>query len=46
MSLSQYWHIIVWPAMVLVFYVLAWNLLGDALRDHMDPRTGSGMMEH
>lgn len=42
MSLSQYWHIIVWPAMVLVFYVLAWNLLGDALRDHMDPRTGSG----
>lgn len=36
--LDKYWYIIVWPGLVLVFFVLGWNLLGDALRDVLDPR--------
>ena len=42
MSLTHYWHIIVWPALALMFFVLAWNLIGDALRDLLDPRTDTG----
>jgi peptide/nickel transport system permease protein len=37
-SLDQYWYIIVWPGLTLVFFVLGWNLVGDALRDVLDPR--------
>jgi peptide/nickel transport system permease protein len=37
-SLGTYWYIIVWPGLALVFYVLGWNLVGDALRDVLDPR--------
>jgi len=37
-SLAQYWHIVVYPGMAIVLFVLAWNLVGDALRDIMDPR--------
>ncbi len=37
-SLSTYWYIIVWPGLTLVLFVLAWNLVGDALRDVLDPR--------
>lgn len=41
-SLGQHWHIVVYPGMAIVLFVLAWNLLGDALRDVLDPRlTGS-----
>ena len=39
MSLAQYWYIVVWPALALVLFVLAWNLIGDALRDLFDPHT-------
>ena len=42
-SLVQYWYIVVFPGMAIVLFVLAWNLVGDALRDILDPRLrGSG----
>ena len=37
-SLNQYWYIIVWPGLTLVLFVMGWNLVGDALRDVLDPR--------
>jgi len=37
-SLDKYWYIIVWPGATLILFVLGWNLLGDALRDVLDPR--------
>jgi peptide/nickel transport system permease protein len=41
-SLSEHWYIVVYPGMAIVLFVLAWNLVGDALRDILDPRlTGS-----
>lgn len=33
-----YWHTIVIPGGVLLMFVLAWNMLGDAFRDILDPR--------
>lgn len=37
-SLNTYWYIIVWPGLTLVLFVMGWNLVGDALRDVLDPR--------
>jgi peptide/nickel transport system permease protein len=37
-QLTEYWYIVVFPGVVLVLFVLAWNLVGDALRDILDPR--------
>jgi peptide/nickel transport system permease protein len=37
-SLSTYWYIIVWPGLTLVLFVMGWNLVGDAMRDVLDPR--------
>ena len=37
-SLADYWWILVFPGMAIVLFVLAWNLVGDALRDILDPR--------
>ncbi len=37
-SLNEYWYIIVYPGVTLVLFVMGWNLLGDALRDVLDPR--------
>jgi peptide/nickel transport system permease protein len=37
-SLATYWYIVVYPGLALLLFVLGWNLLGDALRDIMDPR--------
>ena len=45
-SLAQHWHIVVIPGLAIVLFVLAWNLVGDALRDILDPRlrgTGGGL---
>ena len=42
-SLVEYWYIVVFPGLAIVLFVLAWNLVGDALRDILDPRLrGSG----
>jgi peptide/nickel transport system permease protein len=38
LSLDQYWYIIVYPGMALLLYGLGWNLVGDALRDILDPK--------
>jgi peptide/nickel transport system permease protein len=37
-ALSTYWYIVVFPGMALLLFALAWSLVGDALRDIMDPR--------
>ncbi|MFZ5879956.1 MAG: ABC transporter permease [Chloroflexota bacterium] len=37
-SLNTYWYIIAWPGFTLVLFVMGWNLIGDALRDVLDPR--------
>jgi peptide/nickel transport system permease protein len=37
-TLSTYWWILVFPGVVLILYVLAWNLVGDAFRDALDPK--------
>lgn len=37
-QLAEYWYIIIYPGVALVLFVLSWNLVGDALRDVLDPR--------
>jgi peptide/nickel transport system permease protein len=34
----KYWYAIVYPGTAMVLFVVAWNLVGDALRDAFDPR--------
>jgi len=38
----EYWYTLVFPAGALVLFVLSWNLVGDALRDILDPRLRHG----
>lgn len=33
-----YWYTVVYPGLAIILFVLAWNLIGDAFRDIMDPR--------
>ena len=33
--------LVVWPGMAIALTVLGFNLLGDALRDILDPTTGA-----
>jgi len=41
-SLATHWYIVLFPGLAIVLFVLSWNLVGDALRDILDPRlTGS-----
>jgi len=37
-SLADHWHIVIYPGVAIVLFVLAWNLVGDVLRDVLDPR--------
>ncbi len=37
-DLATYWYVVVYPALAIVFFVLSWNLIGDAVRDLFDPR--------
>ena len=37
-SPASHWHIVVYPGQAIVLFVLAWNQMGDALRDILDPR--------
>ena len=41
LSLDEHWYIIVFPGMALLLFGLGWNLIGDALRDILDPRLRS-----
>mgnify|MGYP000853086232 FL=1 len=34
----KYWYTVIYPGVAIVLFVLAWNLIGDALRDILDPR--------
>jgi len=36
-----YWFVSFWPGLIIVLFVLAWNLLGDAFRDVLDVRSNS-----
>jgi peptide/nickel transport system permease protein len=36
--LDTYWYIIVYPGVALILFGLGWNLIGDGLRDVLDPR--------
>ena len=35
----HFWYVSFWPGLIILLFVLAWNLLGDAFRDVLDPRT-------
>jgi len=37
-TLAEHSHIVIYPGLAIVLFVLAWNLLGDVLRDILDPR--------
>ena len=34
----QYWYTLAFPGAAIFLFVLAWNLVGDTLRDILDPR--------
>lgn len=34
----QYWYTVFFPGMAIFLFVLAWNLIGDGIRDVLDPR--------
>ena len=34
----HYWYVVTIPGLFILFFVLGWNLLGDALRDVFDPK--------
>jgi peptide/nickel transport system permease protein len=34
----KYWYAVIIPGLFILFFVLGWNLLGDAVRDISDPR--------
>lgn len=34
-----FWYVSFWPGLIILLFVLAWNLLGDAFRDVLDPRS-------
>jgi len=38
-ALDQYWYIVLFPGLALVLFVMGWNLVGDAARDILDPRS-------
>lgn len=38
LTLDQHWYIVVFPGLALLLYGLGWNLIGDALRDILDPK--------
>ncbi len=35
----DFWYVWIFPSVVLVLFGLAWNLLGDAVRDALDPKS-------
>lgn len=38
LSLDTHWYIITFPGVALLVFGLGWNLIGDALRDILDPK--------
>jgi peptide/nickel transport system permease protein len=37
-DLADYWFVVIYPGLAILFFVLAWNLIGDAVRDLFDPK--------
>lgn len=37
----QYWYTLAFPGAAIFLFVLSWSLVGDALRDILDPRIGN-----
>lgn len=37
-ELLKYWYTVTIPGLFILFFVLGWNLLGDAFRDILDPK--------
>ena len=37
-TLYDYWYIVFFPGIALILFILGWNLVGDALRDVLDPK--------
>ncbi|MEM2110038.1 MAG: hypothetical protein QW327_06100, partial [Candidatus Odinarchaeota archaeon] len=37
-AVTRYWWQLTFPGLAIVFCVLGWNLLGDGLRDAIDPK--------
>ena len=35
----QYWYTYIYPGLAIILFSLAWNLIGDSLRDAIDPRS-------
>jgi peptide/nickel transport system permease protein len=38
LTLNIHWYIVVFPGVALLLYGLGWNLIGDAMRDILDPK--------
>ncbi|MFQ5859356.1 MAG: ABC transporter permease [Anaerolineae bacterium] len=38
LSLDRHWYIVLFPGLALIVFGLGWNLIGDALRDILDPQ--------
>jgi peptide/nickel transport system permease protein len=34
----SFWYVLIYPSVAITLFCLSWNLLGDALRDILDPR--------
>lgn len=41
-SLAEDWYIVLFPGVAIILFSLAWNLIGDTIRDLLDPRFASG----
>lgn len=37
-ALARYPHILIYPGLAILLFVMGWNLIGDAFRDIIDPR--------
>ncbi len=37
-TLATYWYILLYPGAAILLFCLAWNLIGDAFRDILDPK--------
>ena len=37
-NVLKYWFTVLYPGLAIILFVLSWNLIGDALRDIMDPK--------
>jgi peptide/nickel transport system permease protein len=38
LTLDKHWWIVLYPGLALILFGLGWNLIGDALRDILDPK--------